>query len=234
MNHKALQAGLVVAAISFVLLFFYLRRDDAEASVTIDVLVVRQDLASGEPVRAEALVIRQLPTAAYIEDRHVRASDRERILGIRTTQGVQANQALLWTDLATRADLLRFVRRGMRAVTIQQDSHDAVVTLLHPGDRVDLFFSATRPATEEDGEPIRLLQNVLILAVDADTGGEVIDQGAEHMSDVSMSVTIDQAAILTDALSSGKISLTRRDMGCGLVEDLEDITDAQLIEPAAR
>ena len=241
MNHKALLAGLFVAITGFVLLFFYMRRYEAEASggAPVEILMVRQDLALGEPVHAEALAIRQLPTA-YVEDRHVRAADQERILGIRAAYGLRANQALLWTDLATavegRRDLSELLRRGMRAITIQVDRRDALVTLLRPGDRVDLLFTGTRPGSEEDGQiTISLLQNILVLAVGQDTGGENFEQSTNQMSDVSVGVTVEQAALLTHAMTSGKIELTLRNpVDIQIVEGLEDVTNDHLIEPAQR
>lgn len=241
MNHKALIAGVFVAITGFVLLFFYMRRYEAEASggAPIEILMVRQDLPLGQPVTAESLAIRQMPTA-YVEDRHVRATDQDRILGIRAAHGLRANQALLWTDLATavegRRDLSELLRRGMRAITIQVDRRDALVTLLRPGDRVDLLFTGTRPGAEEDGQiTISLLQNILVLAVGQDTGGERMDQNESRQSDLSVAVTIEQAALLTHALTSGKIELTLRNpTDIQIVEGLEDVTNAHLIEPAQR
>ena len=242
MNHKALAAGVFVALTGVLLLFLYMRRYEAEASggAPVDIVMVRQDFAIGEPITADALAIRQLPTA-YVEDRHVRASDQERILGIRAAHGLRANQALLWTDLATavegRRDLSQLLRRGMRAVTIQVDSRDALVTLLRPGDRVDLLYTGTRPGAEDESEvTISLLQNVLVLALGSDTGGSATpDQSQERLSDVSVGVTVEQAALITHALTSGKIEITLRNpRDIEIVEGLEDVTNSQLIEPAAR
>ncbi|MFT5356391.1 MAG: pilus assembly protein CpaB [Polyangiales bacterium] len=241
MNHKALLAGVFVAITGFVLLFFYMRRYEAEASggAPVEILMVRQDLPLGQPVTAESLAIRQMPTA-YVEDRHVRAADQDRILGIRAAHGLRANQALLWTDLATavegRRDLSELLRRGMRAITIQVDRRDALVTLLRPGDRVDLLYTGTRPGAEEDGQiTISLLQNILVLAVGQDTGGQGVDQSTERQSDVSVGVTIEQAALLTHAMTSGDIELTLRNpTDIQIVEGLEDVTNSHLIEPAQR
>ena len=82
--------------------------------------------------------IRDLP-AAYVEERHIRAADLQRIIGVRVSMGVKANESLLWTDLATtaqqRRDLSGLVRNGMRAVTIRAPASSAFGGLLRPGVR---------------------------------------------------------------------------------------------------
>ena len=243
MNHKALLAGVVVAGVGVLLLFLYMKRYEAEASggEPVRVLMVRQDFALGEPITSEGLAVRELPTA-YVEDRHVLVADQQRILGIRAGHGLRANQTLMWTDLATavegRRDLSALLRRGMRAVTIQLNRRDAIVTLLRPGDRVDILFTGTRQGDEEESVTINLLQNVMVLALGEDTGGQRQDEdgpSSRNMKDVSVAVTVAQAALITHGLQNGKISIALRNpQDIEVVDGLEDVTDANLIEPAAR
>jgi hypothetical protein len=44
---------------------------------------------------------------AYLEDRFIRYSDVRRIIGVRVSNGLRANQTVMWTDLATASDARR-------------------------------------------------------------------------------------------------------------------------------
>ncbi len=246
MNHKALAAGVLVALVGVVLLFFYMKRYEAEASggQPVRVLMVRQDYAIGEPLSSEGLAVRELPQA-YVEDRHVLESDKDRILGIRANHELRANQSLLWTDLATavegRRDLSGLLRRGMRAMTIHVRRENSIVSLLQPGDRVDLLYTGTRPGTEEvEQVTVNLLQNVLVLACGHNTGGYQAAEGDDQPNhrerqDVSVALTVEQAALITHAIQDGNLDLALRNpRDIEIVDGLEDVTDSHLIEPAAR
>ena len=248
MNHKALAAGVVVALIGVVLLFLYMKRYEAEASggEPVQVLMVRRDFAVGEPMTSEGLAIRDLPER-YVESRHVLAADQDRILGIRAGHGLRANQTLLWTDLATavegRRDLSALLRRGMRAVTVGLEQRNAIVTLLRPGDRVDVLYTGVRPNTDDTEVTINLLQNIMVLALGNNTGGPTYqDQvdgqsGVERrgISDVTVAVTVEQAALLTHAMQHGHVGIAiRNPEDVEAVEGLVDVTNERLIEPAAR
>lgn len=232
MNRKALQIGFVVAAISVVLLFVYMRQYEAEAPDTVDILALRHGLASGEPIRTEALVIRQV-SPANIEDRHIRATEQGRVLGLRTAHDLPADHALLWSDLETpvegRRDLSDLLRPGMRAVNVPLDSRDEVLASLRPGDRVDVLFTTTWPGTEEEMTMV-LLQNIMVLVI----GDEAVDESAERMSDVSLGVVVEHVTLLTHALAAGKVEIVPRPAGGFEVVDLEDVTNEYLIEPATR
>jgi pilus assembly protein CpaB len=240
MNRKALIAGVAVAALGVALLFFYMRRYEHEVSGgdPVSILMVTSDLDVGEPLTADRMALREIPQR-YVEDRHVLASDKDKVLGIRLATSLRTNQSLLWTDLATafdgRRDLSNLLREGMRALTVSVGRTSAIVDLLRPGDRVDVLFTSARPGDEDEMVTITLLQNVIVLAVGEDTGGDDDAEDERRTRDVSVAVTMEQATLLAHARTRGQLELTLRNPeDIELVEDLGETTDTDLIEPERR
>lgn len=245
MNRTALLAAAGVTIVGVALFVLYMRRFETEAAggEPVEVLMVTADIPIGEPLSVEKLATRQLPQA-YVEDRHVLASDRQRILGIRVNTALRANQSLLWTDLATgaseRRDLSTLLREGMRALTIQASPSSSFGGLLRPGDRVDVLLTAQRPGSETR-VTVPLQQNVLVLAVGADTGGpdRAEPQGSTVNSnrglEVTLAVTIEQATMLTHARESGELQLVLRNPDdVEIVNAIPETTDTDLIQPERR
>jgi|APLow6443716910_1056828.scaffolds.fasta_scaffold54185_2 pilus assembly protein CpaB len=246
MNRTALFAGFAVAIVGVALFALYMRRFENEATggEPVEVIMVTGDLSIGEPLTAQKLGTREIPQA-YLEDRHVLSRDQERVLGIRVSNGLRANQSLLWTDLATtsseRRDLSTLLREGMRAMTVRTGQTSAFGGLLRAGDRVDVLLTATRPGTEAERVTIPLLQNVLVLAVGADTGGpdqsdrEEAQAAERRGREVSLAVTLDQATMLSHARDRGVIQLVLRNPDdVGIIEGVPETTDTDLIEAEVR
>lgn len=243
MNRTALLAALLVSALGVALFFLYMRRfeDEATGGAPIEVLMVTEDVAVNEPLTRQALAVKRLPQA-YLEDRHIRASDQDRILGIRLGTSVRAGQSLLWTDLETaaqeRRDLSQLLRAGMRALTVRAGATSDFGGLLRAGDRVDVLLTAIRPETEDEQVTVPLLQNVLVLAVGRNTGGPGAGAGDEEdrrSKEVSIAVTLTQAAMVTHALLSGEIQLVLRNPeDLEVIEGVPDTTETDLIEAAVR
>jgi len=246
MNKKALVIAAVAALIGLGMLWLYMQRfeDQASGGPPVAILMATQDVPLGAAITESMIGIRNLP-ATYIEERHIRASDAQRIIGVRVSMGVKANESLLWTDLATtaqqRRDLSGLVRNGMRAITIEARVTSGFGGLLRPGDRVDALLTTARDQTNPRGDrvTIPLLQNVLVLAVGKDTGGE--DQGEgrrgreRRYNEVTLSVTVEQAQILTFAGEQGSLTLILRNPeDIAILDGLPETTRDDLLEPAKR
>ena len=125
----------------------------------------------------------------------------------------------------------------MRALTVSVGRESGIVDLTRPGDRVDILLTSQRPNSEEI-VTITLLQNVLVLAVGADTGGDRDDDDDDdrrRTREVSVAVTMEQAALLAHARSRGALELTLRNPDdIELVDGLDETTDSDLIEPQER
>jgi pilus assembly protein CpaB len=156
------------------------------------------------------LAVRDLPTA-YVESRHIRASDLKKVIGQRVTDGLKANEALLATDVAQfseRKQLSGLVANGMRAISIEGRAAD-FDGLLRPGDRVDVLLSIG--GGDSGSSTLTLLQNILVLSVGgtterSDPNARTYTRGAT----VTLSSTLEQAQVLTEALRRGKLTLTLR------------------------
>ncbi len=201
MTRKAIIAAAICGVAGLVMLLLYMERFEQEASggPPQQILVAQRDIPLGAAITQDMLGYRALPQS-YVEDRHIPASDAQRILGVRVTSGVRGGESLLWTDLATtseqRRDLSALVRNGMRAITIRADVSASFGGLLRAGDRVDALLTAERDNREHITIP--LLQNLLVLASGRDTGapvrpGERTTTTQGTINQVTLSVTLEQA-----------------------------------------
>lgn len=211
MNNRSLLVLTCAGAIAgFALTHLYLRRVEscAVGGEKVAVLAALDDIPVGTALQKDALVVREVP-AAYVSTRHVVASDATRVLGVRLSTGLKANDFLEWTDLSqgqpTGRDLSSLISEGMRALSLRGSA--LFDGLLRPGDRVDVLFS-----TEEGSHSTStLLQNILVLSV-----GGVIDQpegnknGYRNPNSAVVSVTLEQSQLITQALQHGKIELALR------------------------
>jgi pilus assembly protein CpaB len=244
MNRKALLAAVVLALFGAGLLVLYKQRFEEEASggVPVPVLMAVQDIPLGSIVTDRMLGVRRIPES-YVEFRHIRASDAPRIIGVRVSMEIKANESILWSDLATtsgeRRDLSSLVRNGMRAITIRADATSAFGGLLRPGDRVDAFLTLSRDGDEAGRMTIPLLQNVIVLAVGQDTGAT--DQSTETrrrsgaVSQVTLSVTVAQAQVVAFATERGRLSLVLRNPDdIAVLEAMPETTVEKILEAERR
>lgn len=255
MNRKALIAAGIAALAGLGMLFLYMKRFEAEASggAPVMVLMATQDIPLGAAITREMVGARPLPSA-YLEERHIRSADAERIYGIRVSMGVKANESVLWTDLATtseqRRDLSALVRSGQRAITVRAGATSSFGGMLRPGDRVDVLLTADRPGAGLAGVgdlvmsrvTIPLLQNLLVLAVGRDTGGEDAAPGARptgrpgvQLNQVTLSATVAQSQTLTYAADRGQLTLILRNPDdIAIIDGLPETSARDILEPERR
>ena len=238
MNRKALVAALIIALIGVALLLLYKKRfeDKVSGGAPVAVLMAVQDIPLGTVLTDRMLGVRYMPEA-YVEFRHIRARDASRIIGVRMSMEVKANESILWSDLATttgeRRDLSSLVRNGMRAITIRADATSGFGGLLRPGDRVDAFLTVSRADDNDARVTIPLLQNVIVLAVGQDTGA--IQDGnarrAASISQVTLGVTVTQAQLVAFATDRGRLTLVLRNPDdIAILKDLPETTVDDILE----
>ncbi|MGB3052203.1 MAG: Flp pilus assembly protein CpaB [Polyangiales bacterium] len=240
MNRTAIIASVTVAAFGFVLLGVYVRQFQREATGgdPIALLATRQDIAAGVPLSEQMLLVRTLPES-YVEERQVLASELPRVLGVRTWIGLEANQTLLWTDLATtphdRSSLSSRIPKGMRAMSINGTARRSFGELMRPGDRVDVLLTKEKPGSDARVVTVPLLQNALILAVGDSFGAFDQQSSALRPDSVTLLVTIDQASLLAQARRDGTLSLVlRNEDDLEINEGLAETDDSDVLEQEKR
>jgi pilus assembly protein CpaB len=144
-----------------------MRRYEEEASggERVELLVAAQPIERGKQILRkyrDALLPR-----AYVDDRAIRAVDREKVTNLRAVSKVPVLQTLAWTDLIAttdeQRDLSGLVQPGNRAMPCRVQFEETL-QLIRPGDFVDILgiFGESRQSTV-------MLQRVLVLATGTET-----------------------------------------------------------------
>ncbi len=217
MDKKALTAALAAFGLGVGLLQLYMHNFELHATggEKIPVLIVTKDAQAGQLLVRDMLGVREVPEA-YFESRHIRARDEDRVLGQRLAVSGKANEALLWTDLASMGahgqTLAALVQEGLRAVTVRT-SQGSFADMLRPGDRVDVLAVSRGDLGLGTARGARtLLENILVLTV-GNTVVQANDERAAHgsnASDVTVSVTSEQGRALAEAETQGSLRLLLR------------------------
>jgi pilus assembly protein CpaB len=240
MKRNATLVALAVTVFGFVLLAVYVREFQRHATggPPVELLTMRQDVRAGVPIAEPMLLVRTLPES-YVEDRHVRAQDLSRVLGVRAALALEANHSLLWTDLTTtshdRSSLSHRIPKGMRAMSISGERRRAFSDLMLPGDRVDVLLTKQKPGSDGEVVTIPLLQNLLVLAVGSRFRVEDVERSSLRTDSVTLLVTIEQASLLAQARRDGALSLVlRNEDDLEIREGLPETDDSDVLEQETR
>ncbi|HWA74343.1 MAG TPA: Flp pilus assembly protein CpaB [Polyangiaceae bacterium] len=236
MKLRPILLGILAALLGVALQVLYMRRFEQEASggSKIELLVAVQTIERGKPVTSEMLSTRWVPQA-YVDDRAVRAVDREKILNLRAVSNVPASQTLAWTDVIAstddQRDLSTLVQPGNRAMPIRVQYEDSL-QLIRPGDFVDVI------GVDADGkEASVLLQRVLVLAAGLDTAVErSTDKKASLRTGLlTLSVSLPEAQLLTLAQAISRLVVLVRNANDPRVVDAPaDLSREQLFDSQQR
>jgi pilus assembly protein CpaB len=200
------------------------------------VLTAAYDIPFGQPMQADWLTVEELPES-YVEDRHLRASDLRRLIGVPLAQSVRAGEAILRTDLSTLSDQQRTlsgeIPHGKRAVSIDAQAESSFAGLLRPGDRVDVLLTVGDIRIPGSGRSMVLAQNLLVLSMNQGTRFEFDDsrhRPEQHTTaQVSLEVGLEEAQRLTLARGQGNIRLLLRNANdVTQIARPPEITEAQL------
>lgn len=244
MNRRALVIAIIISLVGATLLAIYLRRFEEEASggEPVKLLVAVKPIEGGVQITDEMLATRVVPRA-YVEDRAVLESERAKVIGLRIGHTVQAQQTLMWTDLAIAMEkgrnLSSLIQPGMRAVTVRtKGNEDKSFALIRPGDRIDVVATMPGEKKEDQRSSIVLLQNVLVLAVGGDTGGDGTEQkGAHQQMDMllSLSLNVPEAQLLALATEKGTLTVALRNPDdVRVTEGMSDLNSSALSDSKRR
>ena len=229
MKLRPLLFGVILALLGVVLQVVYMRRFEEEATggSKIDLLVAAKTIERGKPIKPEMLGVRSVPRA-YVDDRAIRARDREKVLNLKAVASVPVQQTLVWTDLIAttddQRDLSSLVQPGNRAMTIRVLFQE-VLKLVRPGDFVDILSVDKKGARSSV-----LMQRVLVLATGLDTTTERKEDKANARARVlTVSVSLPEAQLLALAQTTGYLTAVVRNTGDPRVTDaVPDVTQEMM------
>lgn len=227
--------GVLVAGLGVALLALYMRKFELDASggSKVELLVAVSPIPRGTPVTNDMLGTKQVPQA-YVDERSIRASERDKILNLKPVATVPVLQTLIWSDFVAASDeqrdLSSLVQPGNRATPIRVELGD-VLDLIRPGDFVDILG-----VFGEASEASVLLQRVLVLAAGLETTiSSVSANNNSRVETLTVSVGLEEAQLLALAQSAGKLSVIVRNPDDQRVAAAPpDVTRAALFDVAAR
>lgn len=237
-----LAGALVLGGIAMFYIYVEAYYRDATGGPRVLVLTAAADIPFGEPLRPEWLTVTELPQS-YVEERHLRASDLRRLVGVPLAQSVRSGEAILRTDLsslsAQQRTLSGEIPPGKRAVSIHAQPESSFAGLLRPGDRVDVLLTVGDPRVPNSGRTVVLAQNLLVLSVGRGTVRTFDDERhrarEEPSMQVSLEVGLEQAQQLTHVRGNGSLRLLLRNANdISLVTPAPEVHEASLSDPARR
>jgi pilus assembly protein CpaB len=239
-------AALALGAAAGGLHLAYVRSLAAEArgGEAVEVLVAARDANKGKTLDEKATAARRVPEA-WVDGRVVRMARAKEVLGLALTVDLAAGDAVQWSDFAERpdpgaSDLARLVPSGNRALTIPVNAALSMGGLLRPGHRVDILGTFARGGDRRgDKTTVTLLQNVVVLATGQDVGagdkGGAAATGSSRYGTATLSVTLEQAELLSFASTQGSLSLVLRgDQDLEVVEGVPEKGQADVWEAERR
>merc|ERR1711974_493224 len=215
---------------------------DKITSDQVEVVKAARNIQAGTPLTKDRITTELVPRQ-FLPPNPLEAKDLNIYVGTPLAVNVEDGAMILTSDF-TRAEVSRTLSSKIppeeRAMSIPLDTISGVSGLLRPGDRVDIL--GTFPVGDEDQQvkdesgqdasgyvTMTLLQNVTLLAVGqqiSDVSGEEAAQRASSYSSVTLSVTVDEAELLTIAQTRGKMTL--------LLRNREDVNVATITKKTLR
>jgi pilus assembly protein CpaB len=253
MNRRAAFIALIAAMACVTLLLIYLRQYERETSggERIRLLVAVKPLSRGMRLTEMMLASREVP-AAYVDARAIKEIDKVKVIGIAAATSVQAQDVLMWTDLALgndERDLSTLIQPGNRAVTVRATDPEEtkVHALIHPGDYVDILAVLPDPSTTRGGGPtdarvsVVLLQKALVLAVGLATLATGSSDTTHQMSTpqrdlvLTLSLDVQEAQLMALAGERGRLSVAIRNPEDQRIADaLPDMASEALFDSKTR
>jgi pilus assembly protein CpaB len=248
LSRRLLLIAVALGVIGAGLLMLYLKRFEQEVSggSRVQLLTVIKPVERGALLTEDMLSISEVPLA-YVEQRAVKAGDRAKVVGIRTDNALEAQDTLMWTDLAISSDdrdLSSLVQPGKRAITVRASeagSDPAGNGLLRPGDYVDVIVTLRSELGEGAPSAIVLLQRVLVLAVGSKTQPQGFgdkteeNRGYAQEREITLSLKMEEAQLLSLARERGTLSVALRGpTDSKVTEGIADMPLSSLYDKTAR
>ncbi|HEY3594718.1 MAG TPA: Flp pilus assembly protein CpaB [Polyangiaceae bacterium] len=250
MNKNTLTLGLALAILGVAAFLIYVRRFEAERAggEPVQILIAKRAIPRGKTITDAMLDVRSVPVA-YVEDRAIRAAERDKVVGLRISNTLSQSESLMWSDFASEPvgearDLSGMVTPGYRAVYVRAMREDQGATLVRPGDYVDVIATML---DSEDGRGARrsvvLVQKAMVLANGMRTSSEpqLADPDDRHPKSVledhglTLNLTLRQAQTIALAATHGFFTVALRSTGDERTfTAVPPVTSVALLDPKAR
>lgn len=180
--------------------------------VAVEVVALKEAVAYGDTLTPEKVgVIRYaedfLPEGAFMtmEELFPQGEETPRIV-LRPMEKLEPILAVKVSEPGASGGLVTRLDKGMRAFAIRTDVSSGVSGFLHPGDRVDVYWTGRAPGAKQDGEVTRLIRSaVQIMAVDQTD--DTSRSGAMVARTVTVKASAQDVAALAQAQATGRLSL---------------------------
>jgi pilus assembly protein CpaB len=247
LNRKiVLLFSVLLAVLAVVLMQMYKTNLAKELGVSgkrVAVLVASEKIPAFTEIESSQLQVKEYPENFLPPGHHNKAMMRD-LVGQTTVFDIMAGAPILTKDMALTqrtAQLSTKILKDMRALALPVDKVNSFGGLLRPSDHVDILGTFQKPASG-DVETVTLLQNVTVLAVGGQLGGNSSSSSSSRKGSrrtrantVTVAVTPEEAELLVFAQDRGTLGLTMR--GKDDVNDEPSLTGksfADIFEPTVR
>ncbi|MGB3244823.1 MAG: Flp pilus assembly protein CpaB [Sulfitobacter sp.] len=163
-----------------------------------------------EDVRVVAWPENAIPEGTFMEEAVLFPANTDALrVVLRAIEKDEAIMAIKVTQPGEDTGLTSRLQKGMRAFTIKVDVSSGVSGFLRPGDKVDVYWTGRANINRDssNGDVTKLIEaGVQLIAIDQSAGGELDE--ANIAQTVTVSVTPQQVAALTQGQSTGNLSLS--------------------------
>jgi pilus assembly protein CpaB len=202
----------------------------------IGILVAARGIAPGTAIVADDIASREVPED-YVQPGAIASSIN--IVGVFAQSQILEGEQILRSKLGAPPPKPKIISditpRGKRAVSVVVENIASLAGLLQPGDYVDALAIISPPPgstidaivnrvprsqadkQEKKTVTLPLFQNVQVLAIGADTGGEHVEQptkgggrASSTPASVTLSLTPQESALVSFIQEQGKIKLVTR------------------------
>ncbi len=192
----------------------------------VPVVAARVAIAAGKELTQEMFMPKEVPEQ-FIPAQAIKGSaELKQIIGRKMRVAIKPGQIVLWSDLVSEAKsgLSSAIPAGEGAFTVSI-SKGIKSALIQPNDHIDVIgsFAVPKPTASNPGTTaswrqgsdmvnVVLLQNVTVLALGDSFGPAVRTAGSSGGSDVTLSLTLQEAQLLMFASAHGELgAVLRRD-----------------------
>jgi len=121
-------------------------------------------------------------------------------------------------------------------VSIRASRDETSISLIRPGDYVDVIGILGPAGSGEARSSVVLLQRVLVLAIGADTSPDAVDERKSYVAEnlLTLSLTLSEAQILALAAERGKLAVAVRHPDDQQKTGVTDINFSSIVDPKER